>query len=369
MIFPAMSLRIFNYPLPILVVSLLFISIPILNFLFTAALYDLSQQNWDHVLDRIQPLQYTLSALSIVIAYGLLTKKKFGYYLFLIFAIILASYNIWMITWISLGKKLFLAGVRLQTPEILGNAIFTSFILGTIFYFLRREVSAPYLSSLDRGWRGGYRETHPVPFHWESETRKSEGDGFTINISDSGALIPLIEGHMLVEGDILNTKFNVENEKRETISIAFQGEVVRLEREEDGSETAGIRFQLASVSKDLKEEFNKFLVRVFAPRYPVKNEIKAGRKEANESSGELVNVSTEGCYIKSEIVYPMNESIRLKIVTRSGMIFLNGIVRWSNPNARYGKPKGYGLQIESVDNPTQFKMWVWRQKFRIFHAR
>lgn len=364
-----MSLRIFNYPFPILFVSLLFISIPILNLFFTAALYDLSHQNWTHVFERIQPLQYVLSGLSIIIAYGLLTKKKFGYYLFLLFATILASYNVWMIAWISLGKKLFLAGVRLQTPEIIGNAIFTSITLGAIFYFLRREISAPYLSSIDRGWRGGYRETHPIPFHWQTNNSEKVGDGFTINVSGTGALLPLVSEHGLKEDEWIAINLKLENEKREPMDIGIKGEVIRIDRDEEGMETAGIRFHFESNQKEIREEFLKFLARVFSPRYPVQNEISAGKTEANESTGELVNISTEGLYIKSDIVYELNVPLSIKIHTRSGSIALKGIVRWSNPNARYGKPKGYGLQIESVENVAKFKVWVWKQKFRIFHGR
>lgn len=274
-----------------------------------------------------------------------------------------------MIAWISLGKKLFLAGVRLQTPEIIGNAIFTAITLGAIFYFLRREIAAPYLSSLDRGWRGGYRETHPIPFHWKVNGSEKEGDGFTINVSGTGVLIPLVGGHGLREGEILQIDLKLENEKREIVTIEVAGEVIRLDTDEERVETAGIRFQFQTSQKDTKEELLKFLNRVFAPRYPVQNEISAGKKEANESSGELVNISTEGLYIRSDIVYEMNVPLSIKIYTRSGSISLKGTVRWSNPNARYGKPKGYGIQIDSVDNPTKFKIWVWKQNFRIFHGR
>ncbi|MCZ8157208.1 MAG: PilZ domain-containing protein [Leptospira sp.] len=369
MTLPAMSLRIFNYPLPILLVSLIFLSIPILNFLFTAALYDLNYDRWSHVFERIQPLQYILSSLAIVIAYGLLTKKKFGYYLFLLFTTILATYNLWMVVWISLGKKLFLAGVRLQTPEIITNAIFTSITLTAIFYFLRREVAAPYLSSADRGWRGGYRETHPIPFTWSKDQTNLKGEGLTINVSGTGVLLPLKENHGLKENETILLTLKLENEKRETTPIELKGEIVRLDLDDDGTQTAGIRIIFQADQKQVRENFHKFLSRVFAPRYPVQNQITAGKADVSESSGELVNISTEGLYIKSEIVYEMNELIFVKIITRSGPIFLKGIVRWSNPNARYGKPKGYGLQVESVENLSRFKIWVWKQKFRIFHGR
>ncbi|GBF49486.1 type IV pilus assembly protein PilZ [Leptospira ryugenii] len=364
-----MALRLFRYPYPILVVSLLFVVIPLLNYFFTAALYDLSSLQSKQVFSRIQPLQYVLSILSLVIAYGLLAKKKFGYYLFLLFASILASYNVWMIAWISLGKKLFLAGVRLQGPEIIVNAVMTFVALAMIFYFLKREVSAPYLSSLNRGWRGGYRETHPVPFHWTNSDGEREGDGFTINISGSGALIPLVEHHFLKIGSEINLHLKLENEKREIVPISVKGEVVRLDQDEEGTELAGVRFDFQAAQKDEEAEFLRFLKRVFAPRFPVQNKIHAGKKEANESSGELVNISTEGMYIKSDIVYDLNDRLFIKIDTRSGPISLKALVRWSNPNGRYGKPKGYGLQIEEVENPTRFRFWVWKHRFRIFHER
>ncbi|BDA78458.1 hypothetical protein LPTSP3_g13880 [Leptospira kobayashii] len=363
-----MALRLFHYPLPILFVALIFFTIPFLNFFATAALYDLSQR-WDHVFDRIQPLQYFLSALSLVIAYGLIAKKKFGYYLFLLFSIVLASYNLWMVAWVSLGKKLFLAGIRLQTPDIIWNAVFTAVILGAIFYFLRKEISAPYLSGLQRGWRGGYRETHPVPFHWTNVDGEREGDGYTINVSGSGALIPLPQHHFLKEGDPINLHLKLENEKREIIPISVKGTIVRLDREADGTDLAGITYEFQVAQKEEKEEFLKFLTRVFAPRYPVSNKIEAGKNLPGESTGELVNISTEGLYIKSDTVYEMGELISVKILTRSGPIFLKGIVRWSNPNARYGKPVGYGLQIESAENMNHFRIWVWKQRFRIFHGR
>ncbi|TGN17997.1 PilZ domain-containing protein [Leptospira idonii] len=363
-----MALHLFRYPLPIVLVAVIFFSIPFLNFFMTAALYDLNQR-WDHVFERIQPLQYLLSVLGLVISYGLIAKKKFGYYLFLIFSIVLASYNLWMIAWISLGKKLFMAGMRIQASDIVWNAVLTTIILGLIFYFLRKEISAPYFSLVNRGWRAGYRETHPIPFHWTNMDGEREGDGFTINVSGSGALIPLPAHHFLKEGDPINLLMKLENEKRELISISVKGTIIRLDREENGSDLAGIMFEFLPVQKEEKEEFVRFLGRVFAPRYPVQNSVEAGRKEAGESSGELVNISTEGLYVRSETVYEMGEVISVRINTRSGNIPLKGIVRWSNPQAKYGKPKGYGLQIESVENLNHFRIWVWKQRFKIFHGR
>lgn len=364
-----MTLRLFHYPIPVLLVALVFLAIPVLNFYVTSAIYDLRQQNLEVVFSRITPLQYILSLISMVIAYGLLAKKKFGYFLFLCFGFILVTYNIWMIVWVSIGKKIFVAGMRIQTADVLWNMGVTFFVLGVIFYFLRKEVSAPYLSPETRGWRGQYRETHPIPIHWTNKDGETEGDTQTINVSESGVLIPLTPHHFLKEGDPVNLLLKLENEKREPVAISVQGEVVRLDKEEDGTELAGVKITFQVAQKEEKAVFESFLTRVFAPRYPVKNAVRFGKKNADEFQGTLVNVSMEGLYIETNSAIQQGETCSVKILTRSGDILVSGIVKWANPQGKYGKPVGFGIQIESIENKNLFRIWIWKQRFKLFHGR
>ncbi|MCZ8341919.1 MAG: PilZ domain-containing protein [Leptospira sp.] len=364
-----MTVRLFHYPLPVLFVAILFLVIPILNFYGTAAIYDLRQQNISAVFSRLTTLQYILSGISLLIAYGLLAKKKFGYFLFLCFGFILVTYNVWMIVWVSIGKKIFVAGMRIQTADILWNSGITIFFLGVIFYFLRREVSAPYLSPETRGWRGQYRETHPIPVHWTNKDGETEGDTQTINVSESGILIPLTPHHFLKEGDPVNLLLKLENEVRAPISISVAGQVVRIDKEEDGSELAGIQILFQVAQKEEKLQFESFLTRVFAPRYPVRNEVRFGDKTSTSNSGILVNVSMEGLYIETDSVLNQGVLCVVKILTRSGEIQVSGVVKWSNPTAKYGKPKGFGIQIETIENKNLFRIWIWKQRFKIFHGR
>ncbi|MDF3821092.1 PilZ domain-containing protein [Leptospira sp. 96542] len=364
-----MTLRIFHYPLPVLFVAIVFLSMPVLNFYVTASLYDLNQYKLDFILSKIQPLQYILSVLSLIIGYGLLSKRKLGYFLFLVFASVVITYNLWMVLWISIGKKLFLAGVRLHSSDILFNLLITALILGLIFYFLRREIAAPYLSAVKRGWRSRYRETHPVPFHWTNKDGEREGEGMTINVSKSGALIPLPHHHFLTIGDPINLHLKLENEFREPISISVQGRIIRLDSVNGKNDIAGIALFFLPVQKEEKQIYENFLARVFAPRYPVKNAVSFGLTENYENSGTLVNVSMEGLYIETNSVIEQGSLCYVNIKTRSGVIPLSGIVRWSNPDGNYGKPKGFGIQFDEIKNKNHFRVWLWKQRFKIFHGR
>ncbi|MCG6145298.1 PilZ domain-containing protein [Leptospira bandrabouensis] len=364
-----MTLRFFNYPIPVLLVTLGFLAVPFLNVYITASLYDLDLDHFTMILSRIQPLQYVLSGLSAIIAYGLFAKRKFGYYLFLCFAVLILTYNVWMFLSVTLGKKIFLAGIRIHTADIIWNMVTTTILLGTVFYFLRREIAAPYLSGIRRGWRSKYRETHPVPFHWTNSDGEREGDGQTINISRNGILIPIPKHHFLSVGDPINLLLKLEKENREPISISVQAKIVRIDKESDGGEIAGVQLFFPIHQREEKQIYEAFLARVFAPRYPVSNPVNFSGKDNKVNQGTLLNVSMEGLYIETDSVLEQNQNCNVKIQTRSGEISVSGVVRWSNPQGKYGKPSGFGIQIDTIENKNLFRIWIWKQRFKLFHGR
>ncbi|TGL72406.1 PilZ domain-containing protein [Leptospira jelokensis] len=364
-----MTFRFFNYPIPVILVTLGFLAVPFVVFFAIASLYDLDFNHVEMILTRIQPWQYVFSFLSAIIAYGLITKKKFGYYLFLCFTFLILTYNIWMVLSVSLGKKFFLAGIRIKTTDIVWNMAITTVLLGIAFYFLRREIAAPYLSPTRRGWRSKYRETHPIPFHWTNADGEREGDGLTINISKNGVLLPLTKHHFLKPGDPINLLLKLEKENREPAAISVQGKVVRIDMEPDGTEIAGVQLAFLLAQKEEKQIYESFLHRVFAPRYPVSNPVQFLKSDNKSNQGTLLNVSLEGLYIESDTVLTSGEYCRVKIQTRSGEISVAGVVRWSNPQGKYGKPIGFGIQIDTIENKNLFRVWIWKQRFKLFHGR
>ncbi|EKJ84915.1 PilZ domain-containing protein [Leptospira meyeri] len=364
-----MTLRFFNYPIPVLLVTLGFFAVPFLNFFAIATLYDLDLEHFSMILSRIQPWQYVLSAFSAIIAYGLIAKKKFGYYLFLCFSFLILTYNVWMVLSVTLGKKIFLAGIRIHTSDVIWNMVITTVLLGIVFYFLRREIAAPYLSGKRRGWRIKYRETHPIPFHWTNSDGEREGDGQTINISRNGILIPIPQHHFLKVGDPINLLLKLEKENREPVSISVQAKIVRIDQESDGSEIAGVQLYFPINQKEEKQIYEAFLARVFAPRYPVSNPVNFSSKDNRICQGTLLNVSLEGLYIGTSSVLEQDQICNVKIQTRSGEISVGGVVRWSNPQGKYGKPSGFGIQIDTIENKNLFRIWIWKQRFKLFHSR
>ncbi|WCL50886.1 PilZ domain-containing protein [Leptospira sp. GIMC2001] len=303
-------------------------------------------------------LQILLVLVSVIVSYGLLARKKFGYYTFLLFALILVLYNIWLVYSLFSGTFFHISGFPLSRQDILTNFALTLFLLGAIYYFLNQEVSAPYFSPESRGWRRNPRETIPIPFLAKMGERSWSGN--SINVSDTGALIPSGEFDDLSEGDegILTLRFE-DKEGRDFLG-SFPFIIVKINALSffPGKTQIGIRFLSGDQAAESRKTLSEFLRERYTPRFAVNLEATIGRETNNDYKAIIGNVSSEGLYIISTEYFQNKESILVQIPTISGNIDIFGIISWTNPKGEFGKQQGFGVRILRVKNPIRFRFWL-----------
>lgn len=356
-------------PLPIWILSTIFILLPILSYIGTANYYRLPMWNVTGILFSMKPFQILVLAGCILVAFGLLARNIIGYYAFLILSLIFILYNIWLlIQHFILGLKLEVVGLPIQTSDILGNFFLTCFLLVGIFYFLNKEISAPYFSPYSRGWRKDVRETIPIPFSISLPSQSIQG--ITINISQTGALIPWDDDTVPEEGDEFSIQLEYENMEGEKIQSHLQAIVMRIMREEGfpGKAQVGIRFLKNSDNEVHLENLEYFLKERYAPRYMVQEEVHFGKETYEDNIGTISNVSINGMYIESTFPVKTNDELYIKIPTIPP-IRMEGRVSWVNPNGNFRKKPGFGVQIVLNRNPWRFYLWLFKVQLRNFQTR
>ncbi len=138
-------------PVSLNVFGLLFlIVLPIYNYLGLA---------WRHGFEPAQPLlvfqhlnlvELVLLFLPILVGIGMLMVRNWGWWLFLIFSAGIISYDLYVFfSWPVVAN----AGALIQAL----------LLAGAMFYFLRRDIAAPYMKMYPRGWRFQKRRPISVP--------------------------------------------------------------------------------------------------------------------------------------------------------------------------------------------------------------
>jgi hypothetical protein len=366
-----MKLAIRTLPLPILISAFIFFLIPLMSYYSTASLKRIAMANFVGVLHAMTPLQLVIMVLSLLLVYGLVQVKKYAYYLFLLFSSILISYNVWMIYRVKFHKGIMVAGRTLSSNEILYNALFTFILLGLIFYFLRKEVSAPYMSLVTRGFRGNFRDTVPVPVVFSSMDGEFEGAGATESISSTGCLIPMKDNYPILEGDSLDMVFSLE-EKGNDVKVSLKGSVVRLVPGESGQNVhlkLGVRFDESPTQWNNIKVLRNFLKDNFTPRFFTNAPVEFGRNGYSEATGQLFNLSEDGMYIDTTHTVQSKETLKVRLRTIVGDIDMDVVVRWANPQGKYGKNAGFGAEIITVKDRLKFRLYLFRLALHFHYTR
>jgi len=321
------------------------------------------------VFEKIQALQYVVFGLCYTISLGLVFRKKFGYLLFLLFSSIIVLYNSWILFSIFTGKVVIIAGIQVSLEQSVPTFVLSLFLLLFVFYFLQKEVAAPYFADAPRGWRAGYRESHPIPYSLYDETKNKLGSETTANISETGALLYLPKGIRLFVGDIVTVNLKIENEDRIPIPMEVVSEVMRIFKDQDKNEMAGVRFSWERNDPSSKSSLSIFLNRVFAPRFPANNSLVFKTKSL-KSEGTLFDISTDGFFIKTEANVEDGEDVETVFrVFSLAHVRLHGTVKWKNPLGQYGKPQGFGVKTQKVKGILVFQLWILWKRFVHFQNR
>lgn len=212
-------------PKTLLFFGILFLFLPLINYLYIANQLELNYKEISVVLKSIDYFALFLLLLPIFVGIGILSVQKWGWWLFLLYSILLIIYDIYALT---LSPTYFNIGVLLRS--IVG--------IFAIIYFTRKDISAPYFKMYPRGWRGEKRK--PI----EMEIKIDEKELITKDISLSGFYIGLKDSDYSINQK-LDIILNLEKNP-----IQLKGGVVRIDKN-----GIGIAFRnLNSKNKEILKE-------------------------------------------------------------------------------------------------------------------
>jgi hypothetical protein len=162
--------RRIRLPWTILIFGVIFLSLPVMNYIALGQRLSIPWKYPRTLLGALNPFEIVLLLLPIVIGVGLLMVKRWAWWLFLAYATTLLAYNAAIL---ALSRQLYNVNALVQT------AIFVS----AVFYFLRRDISAPYLRMYPRGWRLQKRKPIVVEVIVDGIRRT------TLDVSDTGIYV------------------------------------------------------------------------------------------------------------------------------------------------------------------------------------
>lgn len=373
-----MNLRLRSLPAPIIVLALIFLALPVLGYFATAAANQLPAWRMGAVLNKFTVYNYAVFLCSFLIAVGLMRIAKWAYYLFFVFVGLLIAFNLYQLFLVLAGSPGLAPGGRPLTLTDLGlNSALIVLGAGAMFYFLQKEISAPYLSLTPRGFRRHMRETLPMPVRWETADDESvAGETISENISTTGCLIPVGPDSPLRAGTRLKLQLILHHENAPEILDA-RGEVIRIlpppREDPEAPGGAGIRFHFTKENSEARRRLRDFLAERFAPRYRATNVLQwrfaDGDEAGQESSARLFNISSGGAYLQSERLPDAGRKLHLEIEYRAGHLTGSAQVRWTNSGSQWGKPKGFGVEFETLSPRFAFFVWLLKLRWGSFRIR
>lgn len=167
-----------NRPFSLTLFGLIFLFLPILNYFQIVYNLKINVYRPSQFFYSLNFFEIVLLFLPLLVGTGLLLVKKWGYWFFLIYSGLIISYNI------------FTLGV---TPGAFNLGVLARTIFGVlaVYYFTRKDISAPYMKLYPRGWRGETRS----PIHAkisvngkELITRDLSPHGFYAEWNDPGLI-------------------------------------------------------------------------------------------------------------------------------------------------------------------------------------
>ena len=361
-------------PFPVFISIFVLFLVPTLGYIFTSITYFIPFWKIHKILKLYTYPQIFLNFALILIGFGMLFLKRWAFISFLFVSFSFSLYCLFLIV-------SPIVSVNVWKFEIFDYTVLTflfALCILLLAFMVKREMSMPYFSVVGRGWRMSRRENIPIPYQWKNDLGEF-GSGVAENISANGCLLPITERQfaILYIGDFLECNFYIDVGSESRIIQIF-GEIVRFR--EPGQRTPaaiGVRFHSQKYSKE-KVLLEKYVEKNYAPRFAIDSEILNLDLESQKemlSSGDSsrlsgssfakavrsfqgYNLSESGLYLISEILPSPGDSLCLHIPSPLGKILLLGEVVWTNQNAKYQKPKGFGFKIILVKHEIRFRLYL-----------
>jgi hypothetical protein len=134
-------------PIPIIVFGILFLLLPFINYINFAYQFQIPFQNVLEVVKTVDSIGLILSVIPFAVGIGILLVKRWGWFLFLAYSFLVLFYN---------------TMVLISEPSELNILTLIQSTIGfaAIFYFLKPDISAPYMKMYGRGWR--FQRRRPI---------------------------------------------------------------------------------------------------------------------------------------------------------------------------------------------------------------
>ena len=161
-------------PLPIIVFGILFLILPFINYINFAYQFQIPFQNFLEVMKTVDSIALVLAVIPFAVGIGILLVKRWGWFLFLGYSLMVLFYN----TMVLISEP-----SELNILTLIQSAVGFS----AIFYFLKPDISAPYMKMYGRGWRFQKRrpiETDLIIDGQKLKTRDLSTTGFFVEWKD-----------------------------------------------------------------------------------------------------------------------------------------------------------------------------------------
>jgi hypothetical protein len=164
--------------------------------------------SWFHIQSiRLTGIEICFVVLPVICGIGLYLIKKWAWYLFIVYSSVLIVFN----TYASIRNPIGFNFYSLIESTII--------FLGAV-YFLKKDISAPYLKMYPRGWRGELRKPIQMSIRIDSEEK------LTKDISEAGFYVDWNEAPFAI-GQEVKVEVDAKSGKR-----VFAAGVVR--KDENG---------------------------------------------------------------------------------------------------------------------------------------
>lgn len=196
--------RRLSRPWSLIAVGTAFLCLPVINYFGIAAQYQIPFELPALVLRAMPPILIVLWLAPLPIGAGLLLVKRWGWQSFLVYSLILIGYNLYV--FVADSDRYNMAALITTT---LGVAM--------VIFFVRKDMSAPYIKSYPRGWR--YQRRRPVV----TPVRVDGRDLATRDLSEAGFYVDW-EGCTLAPNSAVNIELKLDSE-----TLKLQGGLVRID--------------------------------------------------------------------------------------------------------------------------------------------
>ena len=194
-------------PPAMIVFGTLLIALPFLNYGWFTLQYGippiLVKPAFQAIMNH-EPFFLVLFPLSVGAGAGLIAVQKWGWYAFLVYAILLIPHN---------------AVVALQSSKSTNWSILVTSIIAfaAAFYFLKKDIRAPFLNMSPRGWRWQNRSPLQIPVIINGK------EGLTLDFSPTGMYVEL-DDTLLEASDPVTVQLYLRGRLRE-----IAGGIVRVD--------------------------------------------------------------------------------------------------------------------------------------------